>query len=592
VRTPATAFPSVFLQDIGATLTVCIVEGAGCSGETGVAYRRDSASIPVDAKSKVRRLYWSTQAATVTGGLLQVSHAPFKGAWPEAAATFSMHVDKTYFNVDFDAPFGNDKIERLTAASVENRNYSAQAARNMAPLQRSALPGAARPMRMSEAAIVSRLAPKLSLNISDFKYYPTFYVRIVPLTGNRIAGKPTNEVVVTIVPPEKPGAFKVYVPPRIYDVRIKEFQPVRSPDKGVCSHAMILDTDYTMPVGTTTKTIKAGARLCPAPYKGIGEKAWFEQLWDALKSGLNFVSQAYNKLKSMVVDAVGGLVCAGDSTCKSLLSAGLDVGLAAMGLPPSIPNFDQLVNGGFDYLAGELAAQAGCPDAACRDLVKSGLKTSLEQTKNTNPACAGAAEAHAMGIEPLCLPAGVTAHLDPAGTYRDARVVLEVKRNFVEGDGNTKFSLYWSNYGYNAGPVGGVITNIEPNGKTLQIAAPLEGPVFASKNIRIPPLEKGQTIDIPINLVATDYWVPGHKELMGGWSTVVYKDGWPQYQYDDWWLLYSGASLVMSASIDGCSGAHNYTASCIVSSDTKSLTLPMTTYFASSAESEAKLRRP
>ena len=45
--------------------------------------------------------------------------------------------------------------------------------------------------------------------------------------------------------------------------------------------------------------------------------------------------------------------------------------------------------------------------------------------------------------------------------------------------------------------------------------------------------------------------------------------------YNDWWKLYDGASLTMSASIDGCPGAHNYTPACIISSDTKNVTLPM-----------------
>jgi hypothetical protein len=451
-----------------------------------------------------------------------------------------------------------------------NADYSMQATRNTAPLNRSAVRPPVQRNRVSQAAVFARIAPRLNLNTAGFVYQPKWYVRVVPLAGDRIAGQPTNEVVVRIVPPQKPDAFQFYVPAKLYEVRIKSFEPVRAPDKGVCSNAMILDTDYPQ------RSMKAGERLCPTPYKGMGEQAWYEQLWDALKSGLNWVSKAYNALKSMVVNAVGGLVCGGDSTCQAVLSAGLDIGLAAMGLPPSIPNFDQLVDGGFDYLAGELAAQAGCPDAVCKNAIKSGLKTALEQTKNTNPGCLGAEEAHAMGMEPECLPAGVTAHRDPAGTYRDAQVVLEVKRTQVDGKDTVPFYVYWSNYALNSGPVGGIIPNIEPYGKTLQITAPLEGPLFGSTSIRIPPLDKGQTIDIPINLAATDYWVPGHKELMEGWTTVTFKDGWPQYQYNDWWKLYYGASLAMSASIDGCPGAHNYTPTCIISSDTKNVTIPMT----------------
>jgi hypothetical protein len=569
--------PPILLVDVGATLTVCILEGGGCSGDMATVYKQKAASIAVDAKTKVRKLYWSTTSPAVTGGLVQISPVPFKNAWPAPPGTFSRWVEKQSFSLDFDGAFGNDRIEKLTAVGMVNADYQVQAARNAAPLNRSAVrPAPAARPRPPEPAVLSRLSARLNLNIAGFVYQPTWYVRVVPLKGTAIAGRFTDEVVVKVVPPVKQDAFKFFVPAKTHEVRIKSFQPPRSPDKGVCSHAMILDTDYTYLAGLGKKTLKAGDRLCPQPYKGMGEQAWYEQLWNAVKGGLNWASQAYNSLKSAVVNAVGSVVCSGSDTCKAMLSAGLDIGLAALGVPPSIPNFDQLVDGGFDYLAGELAAQAGCPDVACKNLVKAGLKTALEQTKNTNPSCAGAAEAHDMGIEPLCLPPGVKAHLDPAGTYRDAQVVLEVKRNYLDGPAGTTYHLYWSNYGFNAGPVGGLIPNIEPYGKTLQITAPLEGPVFASENIRIPPLEKGQTIEIPINLVPSDYWVPGHKELMGGWSTVTFKDGWPQYQYNDWWMLYYGASLAMSASIDACPATLGYTSSCIISSDAKSVTLPMT----------------
>jgi hypothetical protein len=76
-----------------------------------------------------------------------------------------------------------------------------------------------------------------------------------------------------------------------------------------------------------------------------------------------------------------------------------------------------------------------------------------------------------------------------------------------------------------------------------------------------------------VNMVAKEYWVPGHKELMGGWTTVTYKDGWPQYQYDDWWMLYYGGQATISARIDGCLYGG---VDCLISADTKSLTLPMT----------------
>jgi hypothetical protein len=195
----------------------------------------------------------------------------------------------------------------------------------------------------------------------DINALPTYYLRVVPLINGKIAGAATNQVIVKTVNP--PDGFKFYTPPKIYEVKIKEFDPLLAPDKGVCSNAMILDTDaYVSEPGSLLPDFKkAGDRICPSPFMGIGEKSWYEQLWDGLKSGLSWVSKAYDTLKSSVVDIVGSVACAGDSTCKMALSAGLDIGLTAMGLPPSIPNFDQLSDQGLNYLASEISSQVGCP---------------------------------------------------------------------------------------------------------------------------------------------------------------------------------------------------------------------------------------
>jgi len=185
-----------------------------------------------------------------------------------------------------------------------------------------------------------------------------------------------------------------------------------------------------------------------------------------------------------------------------------------------------------------------------------------------------------MGIEPLCLmPASAKAHWDPAATYRDAKIILQVYRNYVDDPNDsstsTNYRIMLSNQAYNAGLVGGAIYNIEPYNETVQITQPLQGELFEYKSIPLPHMEKGTTMDIPINLVATDYWVPGHKEAMHGWTTVIYHDGWPQYQYNDWWMFYYGANLSFSAEVDGCPYPANDT-SCVISQDSYQTTLPMT----------------
>lgn len=75
-----------------------------------------------------------------------------------------------------------------------------------------------------------------------------------------------------------------------------------------------------------------------------------------------------------VLDACGTLKSAGLS-CKSLVKAGLKSGMLAMGVPPvSIPNWEQLKNQGYDYLAGsianEIANATGVPAELTEDKIK------------------------------------------------------------------------------------------------------------------------------------------------------------------------------------------------------------------------------
>lgn len=570
--------PAIIGLSIGADLKICGL-GSSCSGDMGSVNWLKAVSMSVG--NTKRALDWKVEAGKADGGLLEISRTPMKDAWP-AEVIYSQNVAYGQFIFDFSSLFVAKEKENIVTEKTPNIAEELQAtAKPSSLIGKIKLPAVKKPINV--------ITPKNSiinkeLNI-DFKklaaIQPVYYVRVVPLLKGKIAGRPTNEIKVTVVAPSENQEFKLYSPAKIYDVKIKSFEPLKAPDKGVCSNAMILDTAGLIPKagGMGFENHQVGDRICPLPYRGVGEQAWYESLWNAVTSGLSWVSQAYNDIKSAVVDAVGSVACGGNEDCKKALSAGLDMGLVALGIPPTIPNFDQLVDGGFDYLAGELSSAAGCPDAVCREAIKAGLKNALEQKKNTNPACMDAAVAHNMGMEPLCLPTNMKAHFDPAATHRGAQVVLTVTRNNTpvtseKTVASSSYRILLSTGAKNDGPVGSSIINIEPYGKSLKIEKPLEGELFRYSVLSLPYIAPGESIDIPIQLTPTDYWVPGHKELMGGWTTVTYKDGWPQYQYNDWWRFYYGAELNLVAQIDGCQyqGGNE----CIISIDSLKTKLPMT----------------
>lgn len=567
VNAKAPDFPPALSNDIGAELKICNIDS--CTGDAGSMFYLKEIKLPYGLKMQ-KHISFSVSSEyykEVTGGILEVSLKPFNGEYP-ADTIYTQTVPSGDFSFDF--------VKVLSTKQTLNFSFMQNSA-NISGINSAFISEKKMYTNKGSDNTLNFIQPDLSFNNLAI-IYPTYYLRVIPLKGSTVYGMPTNDVKVTIVAPDNSSGINLYTPVKIYEIKIKEFQPVLAPDKGVCSHAMILDTDWPCnSPGCTGILAHKGDRICPKPFMGVGEKAWYEQFWDALKSGLVWVTEHYTLIKSIIVKMVAATTCGGEPMCTKSLSVGLDIGLASMGVPPSLPNFDQFIDKGMDYLAAEMASQAGCPDILCKELVKSKLKEAFDSSKNINPACGDVAAAHDLGIEPLCLPAGVEAHWDPAATYRDASVVLEVKRNYVSADApnsNFAYNLYMSSYGYNENPVGGWITNIEPYGESMQITDPLQGEIFEGVLIKIPPLEKGETIEIPVNLVPTDYWVPGHKEHMHGWSTVVYKDGWPQYQYDDWWMFYYGANLNMHVVIDAC--YYGSMSSCRISEDSMSLVLPST----------------
>ena len=73
-------------------------------------------------------------------------------------------------------------------------------------------------------------------------------------------------------------------------------------------------------------------------------------------------------------------VCGGSAECKTLVSAGVDIGLAALGVPPTLPNFDKLMDEGADYLAATLAEESGVPGSEIA--LQAGMHEMAKSMKN------------------------------------------------------------------------------------------------------------------------------------------------------------------------------------------------------------------
>lgn len=442
-----------------------------------------------------------------------------------------------------------------------------------------------------------------------------YYVRAIHYSGSQPAGEPSNPVVIHItLQPEDPGITVFQVEP-LYTVRIVEFKPVTYGDPSICNGALVLEEDWIFSTrdeaqgmvpatsseavselavklcasrngvydpGTGVCTVPAGTRFCSESYRGMGEQSWYEALFDFMKGGVSWVSNLYESIKQGVVSAVGSVMCGSDPTCEDFLMAGLNIGLAAMGIPPSIPNFDQLLNQGIDYLAAEVVDQISGTEAATAMLeaykaqggpeelanwaseefqawaaeqIKAGIQSTLDSGA-TNSGCRSEEEAHAMGVEPLCLP--VKTRLDPDAGHRPASLSVEVTRRLPEElPPNTMLTDQWLyitfNVRSNAYPIGHVIdidgTPVYDKG-SIRISEPLSGEIFNRLRIHLPRLAPGESVSLTLVPEPADYWIPERKEKLAG---VTYMSCYDQiyctFTENDWFELYFGADIEIVATV-------------------------------------------
>jgi hypothetical protein len=127
--------------------------------------------------------------------------------------------------------------------------------------------------------------------------------------------------------------------------------------------------------------------LQPGDYFWVnpGEGGWWDDLSDAVGSlitgvidGIGFLvdsaAKVYASIKAAVLKVITAVITAvpGVSTlcgspavppgaCEAAIKYGLEAAMTSVGLPPSLPNWNQVKQGAVDYAAAELASQTGLP---------------------------------------------------------------------------------------------------------------------------------------------------------------------------------------------------------------------------------------
>jgi hypothetical protein len=389
-----------------------------------------------------------------------------------------------------------------------------------------------------------------------------YYFRVVPKTGGQVVGAATNTVrikffadgaLLNIPIPEcatNPNAADCPPPvppgPKPYIVEIISYHGVipASPDHVDCyiaTKTTTIETPYYSSFDQEWKTYQTvypeGKQFCPEVEE---EPEWYEVIVSLVVDGLNWISKAYDALKSAVVDTVVALMPSGltDLCGKKCLGDILDGVLATMGVPPSIPNFDQLMNQGLDYVAEQAVQQLPVPPGVSelgsaavsvwQDQAEAAFKEGIEEGIEAAKVALSESVGH--------VPDGVPVVPDPLSSVQPATIVLRITRdpNVPEAPGTCSMS---SKPGDANVVIGSTVkqSTITPDMQAFNDIhngpGPGEGPdltignayyLYETEAIPLPSLAPGESMTVPVILIPVLTWGKGHGFLDMGAQTVAW----------------------------------------------------------------------
>ncbi len=287
----------------------------------------------------------------------------------------------------------------------------------------------------------------------------SFYVRILPLTGaGAIAGQPSNVIRVFYgdePPPPEPITIHDTRPEPLFTTRVVSFTPPTfyNPNRWGC---VVVKENAGLPP-LIRSAYPVGREICPRTYRGEGSGItsfgdFVEWAANGITDAWDWLGQTYGELKQLAVTIVldysgFGLQCkfaaglaedAGanpDGLCRKAAEIAVNTGMVALGLPPSIPSYNELVDRGVEH-AVDLAAdafeeQTGVPCIGpCEQALRAGFGEVGNRLKTSGyqPGCVGESEAHKHGREPLCLPPGIVAKPAVGAIDTPPLAVVEVTR--------------------------------------------------------------------------------------------------------------------------------------------------------------------
>lgn len=404
----------------------------------------------------------------------------------------------------------------------------------------------------------------------------SLYVRVLPLSrigANTLTGRISNTIRIYYGDRKPEGhavplsPLPVTVTPNLYDIRLVGFTPpdFYDPNRWGC----VTVTGFKDKTPSLMKLQwKIGKMYCPPPYRGMGRNIdsfgdFVTWAADGIESAFDWVTGTYNGLKSTIVNTVLSVTHAceivgvagkgAEGACNVVVNAAADAGMAALGIPPSLPDFNKLVDQGLDgavaFAADAIASQTGVPcSSECRKLMKKGLTTAADTLKSSpySPSCGvSKEEAHRHGSEPWCPPFFVITKPAPGAIDVPPMAQVQVvRRRSLAPAGQGACRLEGDIEFRNVFP-GGHVTGPTPSSSRNVKRQAVQGELYAHSNQRLQPMGFGQKLTIPLVFEQpVKYQFSWTKDM---WSRSQIPS--PDAQHPrgpDWFQLYSGAEAHIS----------------------------------------------
>jgi hypothetical protein len=407
-----------------------------------------------------------------------------------------------------------------------------------------------------------------------------FYIRIFPVVEGKPVGPASNVVIAHYFPGPDPVAQKMNEgihdamkevaerekrlaemkeAAKVYQVSILGFQPMIFEDPNRWGCVYVISNPYAAQVGFhPLGGFAAGKEYCGAPYKGQGYQA--DDLWDVVSGwakAYDILADFYDDAKSTIAAKLAQWAPCEElgkklgGTCEDFVhevsSGAMSAGLAAAGLPPTLPNLSELkglaeakvVEVAVDYTCKEFETQGGY----CTPEMKAKLNEVYQQgidkiqlgivTVAKEPGCGDEKTAKEHGRHALpCFTKYPGADARPAtgAVTEPATVTIRVTRvkpnpSFAMPacrlSADLSLTKHWD---------GGNLYGIDYKPAVLQ------GNPFLQPETDIPPLALGKSMEV--TLVFSRYQpfaVPGHYNATMWW--------------DDWLRLYRGGKGPLSAGV-------------------------------------------